>query len=265
MKFKVGDEVWIKGVVGKIRTDNNTYPIAVVTSEGCDVESFTQEGLLLKDAAKPSLFTVEEAKQMLGVLPTEEVRTPNVPTLKVIKTHPHDFKFAHKGDSGKDLIAYFGDATHVESSALYGKTDVIEPYIHNLVKSVEIQPNERALIPTGISMEIPEGYEIQVRPKSGRSFKTGLNVILGTIDSNYRGEIMVIVHNISEYPIHITEGTTIAQAVLCPVVANWEVEEVERLEDTNRGSGGFGSTDTHVHDFTTKFGVVECQECGDTI
>jgi len=114
-------------------------------------------------------------------------------------------------------------------------------------------------------MEIPEGYEIQVRPKSGRSFKTGLNVILGTIDSNYRGEIMVIVHNISEYPIHITEGTTIAQAVLCPVVSNWEVEEVERLEDTNRGSGGFGSTDTHVHDFTTKFGVVECQECGETI
>ena len=82
-----------------------------------------------------------------------------------------------------------------------------------------------------------------------------MNVILGTIDSNYRGEIKVIVHNISNETFTITEGEEIAQIVLCPVAHDWETDEVETLSNTTRGEGGFGSTDV----------AVGCKDCGEEL
>lgn len=108
---------------------------------------------------------------------------------------------------------------------------------------VTIGPLERALIPTGISIALPEGTEAQVRPRSGLAAKHGITVLNapGTIDADYRGEIKVILVNLSNDPFVINPGERIAQMV----VARYEKvvwEEVEALDDTARGEGGFGST-----------------------
>jgi dUTP pyrophosphatase len=110
----------------------------------------------------------------------------------------------------------------------------------------ELAPRTRALIPTGLAFAIPPGYEVQVRPRSGLALKQGLTVLNspGTIDSDYRGEIKVIVINLSDVTVSVTRGMRIAQMVVQPVVrAAWQ--EVEALPDTVRGVGGFGSTGTH--------------------
>jgi dUTP pyrophosphatase len=108
---------------------------------------------------------------------------------------------------------------------------------------VTIAPGTRALIPTGFSMALPPGYELQIRPRSGLALKNGITLpnTPGTIDEDYRGEVCVILLNTSAEPFTITRGMRIAQAVLAPVVrAVWE--EVEDLDATARGEGGFGST-----------------------
>ncbi len=109
-----------------------------------------------------------------------------------------------------------------------------------------IRPGERMLIPTGLVMEIPPGYEIQVRPRSGLSFKTGLMVVNspGTIDSDYRGEVKIILGNLGTKDEVINHGDRVAQLVLAPVIqANFiEVSLNESLGVTDRGAGGFGST-----------------------
>lgn len=108
---------------------------------------------------------------------------------------------------------------------------------------VTLLPGQRLLIPTGLSFEIPVGFEIQVRPRSGLSLKTGLMVVNspGTIDSDYRGEVKIILGNISDKVESISHGDRIAQLVLAPVVQA-KFELVEDLSDSVRGSGGFGST-----------------------
>ena len=106
-----------------------------------------------------------------------------------------------------------------------------------------IKPGERAAIPTGLSVEIPEGYEIQVRPRSGLAFKKGLTVVNspGTIDSDYRGEIKILVINLGSETLEIKHRDRIAQLVLQKVdQIHWE--EVVTLKATVRGTGGFGST-----------------------
>lgn len=106
-----------------------------------------------------------------------------------------------------------------------------------------IAPGERKLIPTGMSFEIPSGHEVQVRPRSGLSLKTGLMVVNspGTIDADYRGEIKVILGNLGNKDEVIEHGDRIAQMVLCPVIqANFSISS--DLSETERGSGGFGST-----------------------
>jgi len=108
---------------------------------------------------------------------------------------------------------------------------------------VTIAPGQRALIPTGFRIALPEGYELQVRPRSGLALKHGITLpnSPGTIDGDYRGEVSVIILNTGEMSFEITRGMRIAQAVLAPVVrAAWE--EVEDLDETKRGAGGFGST-----------------------
>jgi dUTP pyrophosphatase len=106
-----------------------------------------------------------------------------------------------------------------------------------------IAPHERILIPTGLAMEIPKGFEIQVRPRSGISLKTGLMIVNspGTIDSDYRGELKIIVGNISTKEEIIKHGDRIAQLVLAKV-EQADFFEVEILTDSVRGSGGLGST-----------------------
>jgi dUTP pyrophosphatase len=106
-----------------------------------------------------------------------------------------------------------------------------------------IKAKSRVLIPTGLSFEIEPGYEVQVRPRSGLSLKTNLLVVNapGTIDADYRGEVKVILGNMGDEDIQVNHGDRVAQIVLAPITqANFEV--VESLTDTDRGTGGFGST-----------------------
>ncbi|MEG7864518.1 deoxyuridine 5'-triphosphate nucleotidohydrolase [Bacillus paranthracis] len=151
-------------------------------------------------------------------------------------------KYAKQGDAGFDLVA---------------------------AEDVVINPGETKVIPTGLAFEIPPGYEMQIRPRSGMSRKTKLRVVLGTIDSGYRGEVGVIADNVSiiEYEsqprfttgilvgdndfnitkpikyetILISKGERIAQGVIAPVVTA-HFEEVDELSNSERGVGGFGST-----------------------
>lgn len=106
-----------------------------------------------------------------------------------------------------------------------------------------LKPGERFLIPTGLSVEIPIGYEVQVRPRSGLAINKGLSMVNtpGTVDADYRGEVKVIVINHGQEPITIQDQDRIAQFVVCPIVQA-EIEEVEDLSETDRGAGGFGST-----------------------
>ena len=123
-----------------------------------------------------------------------------------------------KGASGMDLMAF-------------------------IKNSIIIKPQESALIPTGISIAIPENTEVQVRPRSGLAAKSSISVLNtpGTIDSDYRGEIKIILFNHSKEEFIINNNDRIAQMVLMPIIKA-EFEEVEDLPKTLRGSGGFGST-----------------------
>ena len=112
-----------------------------------------------------------------------------------------------------------------------------------LEKKIIIKPGEKSLIPTGIALSIPQNYEVQVRPRSGLAFKNSLTVLNtpGTIDSDYRGEIKVLLINLGKISFEVTHGLRIAQMVPCPII-KIDLEEVKNLDDTNRGEGGFGST-----------------------
>lgn len=111
---------------------------------------------------------------------------------------------------------------------------------------IEILPGARVLIPTGLHMEIPPGFEVQVRPRSGLAFKHGLMLVNspGTIDSDYRGPVGIIVLNAGEQPFVVTHGMRIAQLVVAPIVQA-RFAAGERLSETARGTGGFGSTGGH--------------------
>ena len=115
----------------------------------------------------------------------------------------------------------------------------------NMNESLELKPLDRALIKTGLYMEIPVGFEAQVRPRSGLALKKGLSVLNspGTIDADYRGEIGVILVNLSNENVVVEPGERIAQLVFAKVEQAQFIESKE-LSETNRGSGGFGSTGT---------------------
>jgi len=140
--------------------------------------------------------------------------------LKVLKAHPRAAlpQYESEGASGMDLRAFL-------------ETDVTIP------------PLGRAKIPTGLRIEIPEGYEGQVRPRSGLAIKTGLTVLNspGTIDCDYRGDVEIILINLGEKDVTIKDGERIAQLVVAPV-CRAVIEEANALAETKRGTGGFGST-----------------------
>jgi len=130
-------------------------------------------------------------------------------------------RYATAGAAGLDLVAALEDA-------------------------LELAPGERALVPTGLAFAVPEGFEVQIRPRSGLALKQGITCLNtpGTIDSDYRGEVRVILANLGREPVTIERGMRIAQMVLCPVYqVAWE--PVAALDETARGAGGFGSTGTH--------------------
>ena len=136
--------------------------------------------------------------------------------LKIKKLNPAAKapSYAHHGDAGLDL---------------YSAEDKI------------IKPNERAIVKTGIAMEIPHGYAGLVWDKSGIATKGGLKVLGGVIDCNYRGESLVAIVNLSDKDYEVKKGEKIAQ-MLIQKVEHMEIEEVSELSDTSRGAGGFGST-----------------------
>ena len=110
---------------------------------------------------------------------------------------------------------------------------------------IQLAPSARALIPTGLQIALPAGFEAQVRPRSGLALKQGMTVLNspGTIDADYRGEIAVLLINLGTEPVEITRGMRIAQMVIAPVIqAQWQ--EVTELPVSQRGTGGFGSTGT---------------------
>ena len=127
-------------------------------------------------------------------------------------------KYETDGSSGLDIAAYID-------------------------KSIEIKPGKSEVIPTGLAVAIPKNFEIQIRPRSGLAAKNQISVLNtpGTIDADYRGELKIILINLSDKSFIVERGLRIAQMVLCPVVKA-KLREVETLEDTKRGSGGFGST-----------------------
>ena len=127
-------------------------------------------------------------------------------------------KYETNGASGMDLIAF-------------------------IKKSITVKPKESSLIPTGLSVAFSEDYEIQIRPRSGLAAKNNISVLNtpGTIDSDYRGEIKIIIYNHGDKDFIINNGDRVAQMVLSPVI-KMELEEVNILPITIRGEGGFGST-----------------------
>ena len=110
-------------------------------------------------------------------------------------------------------------------------------------ENILIKPKEKAIIPTGLACSIPKNYEIQIRPRSGLAEKNNLTVLNspGTIDSDYRGELKIILINLGNDNFEVKNGMRVAQMVVCPVEIA-EIEEVKSLEGTDRGKGGFGST-----------------------
>ena len=148
------------------------------------------------------------------------------PRLLVKRLHPerdHDLplpRYMTKGAAGMDVVAA-----------------PVEPIV--------LDRGSRVLVPTGLALEIPAGYEVQVRPRSGLALRHGVTLANapGTIDSDYRGELGVILINLGEEPFRISRGDRIAQLVVSPVVQA-QVLDVESLADSERGGGGFGHTGT---------------------
>lgn len=115
-----------------------------------------------------------------------------------------------------------------------------------IAADVVLKPGERQLVPAGFAMALPEGFEAQIRPRSGLALKNGITVLNtpGTIDADYRGEIKVLLVNLGTEAFTVTRGMRMAQMVLAPFTQGaWQV--VDDLEETARGAGGFGSTGTH--------------------
>ena len=112
-----------------------------------------------------------------------------------------------------------------------------------ITATLVLKPGERAMVPTALSFEIPAGYEIQARPRSGLAAKQGISLVNtpGTIDADYRGEVKIILINLGQEPVEINNQDRIAQLVLCPVIQA-EFEVVDSLGESARGHGGFGST-----------------------
>ena len=183
------------------------------------------EKIKTESGIEPEENYSKELEDLLGMgfddLEEEIYKSSMMRTVEVELTHPDAVfpKYAYPSDSGFDLHS---------------------------TQDLTIGPFGRILVPTGLKLSFPIGYEIQVRPKSGLAIKQGLTVLNtpGTVDQGYTGEIQVIVFNTNNYTVTIPKGMKVGQAVLCPVVNGDYVrfESVESIDDKDRGDNGFGST-----------------------
>lgn len=157
-----------------------------------------------------------------GIIAKNGVHMVNKISIKLKKADSaHDLptpKYETEGSAGMDLTA-------------------------NVDDPISLQPGERKLVPTGLSIALPVGYEAQIRPRSGLAIKHGITVLNtpGTIDSDYRGELMAILINLSKDEFIIERGMRIAQMIISPIT-HGEFVSVDQLDKTSRGAGGFGST-----------------------
>lgn len=164
-------------------------------------------------------------------------------------------QYATKGSAGFDIVAHNFKSLYIAEDPVYyvgNFHDVSDQMI------IQLTPGSRVLVGAGFSVEVPEGYELQVRPRSGNALKLGVTVLNspGTIDSDYRGEVGVILHNSSKHVVSISLGEKLAQAVFSQVEqAEWE--DVEVLTETERGEGGFGSTDQRTATVDPEEGIVD--------
>jgi dUTP pyrophosphatase len=183
------------------------------------------EKIKLEAGIEPDDDYQKELEDILGIgfddLEEEIYRSARTKTIEVELVHDDAVfpKYAYESDSGFDLHS---------------------------TQDLTIGPFGRILVPTGIKVSFEEGYEIQVRPKSGLAIKQGLTVLNtpGTVDQGYTGEIQVIVFNTNNYTVMIPKGMKVGQAVLCPVINGKYVrfEKVDTLGEKDRGDNGFGST-----------------------
>ena len=198
--------------------DNNNFDfekltrIATEKFSGLSVDNIDDLNTLNDELADME----QELKNMM----TEEVSNNISLGFKNLSNN-QDPEYVYEGDSGFDLRA-------------------------NLESPVTLKPLERHLVPTGLYFQIPEGYEIQVRPRSGLAAKQGISVLNtpGTVDQGYTGEVKVILVNLSNDKVTIEHGERVAQAVLCPVLTkrNTTLTKLNNITSTDRGEGGFGST-----------------------
>lgn len=152
---------------------------------------------------------------------------PQAPTIRIMRTDDADPQlalpfYATSGAAGADILANFPAAAR---------------------GGIDLAPGQRALIPTGLVIEIPHGWEVQLRPRSGLALKHGVTVVNapGTIDSDYRGQVGVVLINLGDRPLHVAHGDRIAQIVVAPA-PQAQFVETGNLGGTARGAGGFGST-----------------------
>lgn len=202
-----------------------------------DINEYVKELKQLKSLGLIDGEQVEELDRLIGIVESlgdtknEETKEANKYKIEIkyVNTSKNEEPiWAKEGDSGFDLRANLPD----------GK------------KEITLQPFERILIPTGLYFELPDGFELQVRPRSGHSLKTGLMAILGTVDTGYRGEVKVIMINLNKEPQKIEQGERVAQGVVTSRISDdfgllIKLDSIEQLTETERGSGGFGSTGKH--------------------
>jgi dUTP pyrophosphatase len=150
-----------------------------------------------------------------------DIKKEKIPLKYINKSNNEDPKYFHDGDSGFDFRAYINE-------------------------KITIEPGQRKLIKTGLYFEIPNGYELQVRPRSGLAIKDGITILNspGTVDSNYRGEIKIILINLGYVDFIVENGDRIGQGVVSSVISNvWgELTPVKNLKHSSRNDKGFGST-----------------------
>lgn len=201
-----------------------------------DINEYVKELKQLKSLGLIDGEQAEELDRLIGIVEslgdtkeeTKEADKYKIEIKYVNTSKNEEPTWAKEGDSGFDLRANLPD----------GK------------KEITLQPFERILIPTGLYFELPDGFELQVRPRSGHSLKTGLMAILGTVDTGYRGEVKVIMINLNKEPQKIEQGERVAQGVVTSRISNdfgrlIKLDSVKQLTETERGSGGFGSTGKH--------------------
>jgi dUTP pyrophosphatase len=200
---------------------NNTFNLDRLTEIVTKKYSQSLSGIDLDSGDDEDMVnSLSQMSEELENLLNEEVSVK--PTIGFInESNNKNPEYIYEGDSGFDLRA-------------------------NLNQTITLKPLERFLVPTGLKFQISEGFEVQVRPRSGLAAKQGLSVLNtpGTVDQGYTGEVKVILVNLSNDTVSVNHGDRIAQAVVCPVLTKKTINltEVKSVSNTDRGDGGFGST-----------------------